>query len=474
MMKRLLAFTAMLLVGAPSWALVGLENVSFDGSLEVRGASASNETDLNDKANDHRGVTATRTRVGIAADVTEDVKTRLEVTRTPGSAGSAALYGGAAQPTSVQTEENSWVFNNAYVDVANLWSLSVRLGRQYVGEAGDLVWHLGAKDDDAMTITSIDGIAVRKAKIADKLDLDAFTGKFRESAANVAATDATSSGDINLSNLQATLRNVLPGGNIWVGLLMGNAAGVTNKTGDNINLNIARIGANGGVAENLVTYRAEFLQDFGNRNGAGVGGADVKFKGNAFDLGVGVNAPESSAGKIGVWANYLHASGDKTADNDDKSFNDFTTLGVNTSDRYYGEIFGRSNALAGAGSPLGQGAGNFGGQGQGLQVFDIGANFKPSFWSKGWFKADWYNLGTSEDTVALVSPGVTKSSKKLGNELDLTVGYDHSDNVGFKAGYAMLMPDDGLSLIQTGNTTANDTITEWFGRASVKWGGAEK
>jgi len=468
MMKRLLAFTAMLLVGAPSWALVGLENVSFDGSLEVRGASASNEADLSDKANDHRGVTATRTRVGIAADVTEDVKTRLEVTRTPGSAGSAALYGGAARPTSVQTEENSWVFNNAYVDVANLWSLSVRLGRQYVGEAGDLVWHLGAKDDDAMTITSIDGLAVRKAKIADKLDLDAFTGKFRESAASVAATDATSSGDVNLSNLQATLRNVLPGGNIWVGLLMGNAAN-TAAVGDNVNLNIVRVGANGGVAENLVTYRAEFLQNFGHANGAGVGGADVKLKGNAFDVGVGLNAPESGAGKFGVWGNFVRSSGDKNADNDDKSFNDFTLLGVNTSDRYYGEIFGRSNALAAGGSPLGQGLGNWGGQGSGLQVINVGANFKPAFWSKGWFKLDWFNLATTED-VAIAG----KKDDKLGNEVDATIGYDHSDNVGFKVGYAMLMPDDALSLIKTGGTTSDDAITEWFGRASIKWGGAEK
>src|SRR6476620_1263026 len=112
MMKRLVALIAMLLVGAPAWALVGLENVSFDGSLEVKGMSANNEATLS-KANDHRGVTDTRTRVGINADVTEDVKGRVEITRTPSSAGSAALYGGATRPTSVQTEENSWVFDNA-------------------------------------------------------------------------------------------------------------------------------------------------------------------------------------------------------------------------------------------------------------------------------------------------------------------------------------------------------------------------
>src|SRR5689334_3303438 len=105
-MRKLVAIFAMVLVCAavrPSYALLGLGDMTFDGSLEVNGNSANNESDLgntltNTGSNDHRGMTDTRVRVGANMKVTEGVMGRLELVRSPGSAGSAALYGGAAQP----------------------------------------------------------------------------------------------------------------------------------------------------------------------------------------------------------------------------------------------------------------------------------------------------------------------------------------------------------------------------------------
>src|SRR4051812_39306143 len=118
-MRKLMATIAMVCLAAaastPSWAMAGLQDLKFDGSLEVSGASAKNETDFADGANDHRGGTATRVRLGANATVTEGVSSRLEVTRTPASAlagGGSALYGNGAKPASAHTEESSFVFNN--------------------------------------------------------------------------------------------------------------------------------------------------------------------------------------------------------------------------------------------------------------------------------------------------------------------------------------------------------------------------
>src|SRR5689334_5179793 len=130
-MRKLMALTAIGIIVAaaqPSWALVGLENVSFDGSLEVSGNSANNEIDFGGIANDptgnedHRGRTATRVRVGMNTDVTEGVKGRIEMGRTPRQYGTSA--------TSVAGEEGLWTVQNAYVEIENLWGHMFRLGRQ--------------------------------------------------------------------------------------------------------------------------------------------------------------------------------------------------------------------------------------------------------------------------------------------------------------------------------------------------------
>jgi len=482
-MKKQMALCAIavLAMSTSSWAALGMGDINFDGSLEVSGNSANNEQDLggvkasNTGSNDHRGSTVTRVRLGMNAKVTEDVSGRIEVARNPDSAGNSAFYGSGA--TSVQGEQNNFLFQNAFVTIEDLWGTDVRLGRQYVGEAGDIVWNIGPKSDDNLSINSIDGVLVKckegksSGTVWDRIHLELFTGKASESQVSNAQTDANvGTGDVNLSNIEAKL-DVIPGGRVRTAVLMGDQSNSV-ATGDNNHLRIFRLGANGGVAENMVTYRAEYLQNFGTFNGAGAT-SDLKYKGNAIDLGVGFNSKDTPVGGFSLWANYFVASGDKdTTNNDDKSFHDFSSLGVNTSDRYFGEIFGKSNALGG-GTPLGQGVNgvNSGLQGLGLEVFNLGVNYKPAFATKTWARLDYYMLSRAEDTQDSVNVG-----KKFGNEFDLTLGYNHTDNVGFEVGGAMLNSDEALDFGRTGtlNGTQQDTITKLFARAKVKWGGEEK
>jgi len=456
-----------------SWAIFGLGDISYDGSLEVNGNSADNEKVFG-PANDHRGETSTRVRAGMTAKVTEGVSGRVELVRDP------KLYGTPA--TSVFTEELLWRFQNAYVDFDDIWNFKARLGRQYVGNPRDLVWNISPRNDDSLTTNSIDGLDVTRKW--DMVTLDVFTGKAFEFDNNPARTDnVTPIGDVNLDNIQLTFPTIIPNGSLGVGFLQGDQSN-TAAVGDNNHLKIARVGANGGLMENMITYRAEFFQNFGQFNGGGINGSgtptDLKYKGNAIDLGVGYNTPETQVGSFALWGNFLQASGDdNTKDDQDKSFHDFSALGVNSSDRLLGEIFGKSNALGGGFKPLGQGlntsdvtgtAPKSSTQGQGLQVVNIGGRLKVARMPKLWVRLDYWMFQRVKDSV---NTGVTNVNvgKKFGNEYDLTIGYDHSDNVMFEGGYAQLKPDDALTGV---GATNQDTVKKLFARAKVKWGGEEK
>lgn len=461
---------------AKSWALVGLGDVSFDGSLEVSGNSANNETDFS-PSNDHRGNTATRVRLGMNAQITEGVKGRIEAVRDP------RLYGNAA--TTVTTEEGLWRFQNAYAEFDNIFGFMARLGRQYVGMPGDLVWNISPRNDDSLTVNSITGLLVQ-CRHFDAVNLDLFLGKAVEddAIANTDAGDAT--GDVNMNSLQATLPKVIPNGNIGIGYLFGRDDNAAARSDDN-KLQIARVGANGGISENMFTYRAEYLMNMGEFKGMGLTGAgaatDLDYEGTAIDIGLGFNPAETNVGTFGVWFNWLMASGDDNAiDDKDESFHDFSVFGsVDPSDRLLGEIFGKSNTLGG-GTPLGQGLDTFQTagavaaaapgattQGQGLEVINIGAKYSPKPWDRVWFKFDYFAFSRAEDSVKTAAAVNTKVGDDFGSEMDFTVGYKHTDNVNFKVGYAIFSPDDALTGVGAVN---DDNITKLFARTNIKWGGS--
>lgn len=481
LMRKLMAMLAMgLVVVAPttSWGLVGLESVKFDGSLEISGNSANNEADLggikNSGAgtNDHRGTTVTRVRLGMNSTITEGVNGRLELLRNPSTAGSRAFYGGSGKPSSVQNESDNFKFTNAYAELTNLWNHNWRIGRQYVGEKGDIIWHIGPKSDDALSVNSIDGLLIRcpaeagKGAFGDRLRVNLFTGKATETASSVAQTDASSSGDVNLSNIEARF-NLMPEAQFRAAYLIGDASN-TSATLDNNHLRIYRIGANGGFMDNMINYNAEFLGNQGQQNAA----TAIKYKGTAIDLGIGVNAKETALGGLGAKVSYFMASGDdRTGDNDDKSFHDFSLLGVNTSDRYFGEIFGKSTALEGGlTAPLGQGVNgvNSSAQSAGLEVVSFCFNWAPKFSAKTTVDLDYYMFSRAKGTVNNVNIG-----DKYGNEIDLTVHYNHTDNVGFDLGFATLKPDEALSRDVSGsvNGTQEEAVNKLFARANIMWGG---
>jgi len=462
----------------PASAFVGLDGLTYDGSVEFSGVSASNELDQNGAKNDRRGEVDSRIRVGINAPLMDNVKARVEFVRDNAKFGQN-MAGAQGQPNTIDNETANIDIQNAYVEFNELFGQGHRmvLGRQYVGNPGDLVWHFGPKGLDTLPTTAIDGLLFQCRRM-DWLNLDLFLGKFRDDDAvgGTDQNDVSNPGETNLNSFDLTLPTLIPGGKINLGFLYGQSLGASPAAGDqNIDNDILktyRLGVRGGLAENMFTYRAEYLMNDGHTSNVLVAGSDknVDYKGNAIDLGVGFNSAETGAGGFGLEANFLMASGDNDVNNsEDKSFHDFSELGINTSDRYYGEILGRSAALGTAitgGTPPGWGL-DSGFEGQGKQILHIGGKWVPNFWDKKtWARIDYVAMSTAEDGNTAQS-----TANKYGNEIDLTLGYKAADNVNVEGGYATLSPDDAITGVGTG--LPDDNITKWFGRVKLAWGGEE-
>jgi len=451
---------------ASARALVGLEKVSYDGSLEVKGISANNEIERNDKSqnSDHRGETNTRVRLGINATVTEGVMGRVEFGRTGSQYGQSLPAGSAAGASNdLNTEQSNILVNNAYVDLSSdiIW-LNARLGRQYVGNANDLVWFIGPRQGDAMAINAIDGINLSKKW--DMVEVNLFGGKALKNGTQGTTDEGGSAGSVNLNSYDVVIPKLVPTAKINLGYLWGSKTSVSGATD---RLSIWRAGIAGGVMDNMITYKAEYLQNGGEDKIDNVPGGQtkVKYEGSAVDLGVGYNSPETPAGKFAGNIGYLSASGDsKTGDNKDKSFHDFSALGVASSDRYYGQIGSKSDAV---GSGLGRVGANSGAQGVGLKVLNVGVEYLPKMVEKASVRIDYFDFKASEDGNNSAAP----KAGDIATEWDLTLGYKATDNVGLSAGYATLKPDKGIVGIVPG--TKKDAVKEFFANATIKWGAAE-
>jgi hypothetical protein len=209
MRKLALLLSALMAFPAGIWAdALGLKNIAFDGSLEVLGQQAQNETDFRDSRNDHRGNTITRMRLGMNADLAEDVSGRVEAVRNSDN-GNQVQYGDPGRPTSVTTEESLITFQNAYLDLRNfLYTDLVRLGRQYGGRQGDLIAYYGPNNDDAMSVTALDALQVKKR--IDRFDALFVTGKVHEAGGVPGSGTETAPGDINVSYFTLSSEELIP------------------------------------------------------------------------------------------------------------------------------------------------------------------------------------------------------------------------------------------------------------------------
>lgn len=449
--------------------VLGLGDLTFDGSLEVKGQQANNETDLAGPQGDHRGAVATRLRIGANLEPADTVKGRLEFVRTAGGTGAGVAQFGDGAST-IAGEEGAIQIQNAYLSLEDfLHTDSFSIGRQYVGRPGDLLVYAGPIADDSLTVTAFDSVVIGKKW--NKFNINFVSGKVMEDdgVANSDADDGAAAGDINVSYLTVATDELIP--DLKVPLELGFYSGTDSNgpaSGDNNNLTIIDLRAGYSLMDDMVKLGLEYAMNGGGLNGGATSppapaGSTLNYKGNALLLSARYDNDDEG---WGVGLRYANASGDDKADEDDKSFHDFTQVGAGASDYRYGEIMSYDNtsaALAG----VGLGGLDTGAQGAGANVIAL----------EGWYQLPWWDnklkamAGYYIAKFNEVAPGMDDG---IGSEIDLSVNYAHSETMGASLGYATFSPDKGLSQLAFPAAAPNfpqDDVTKLTAKLWVKWGG---
>lgn len=455
-MRKLLAvFAALGMAGSAfSGDLLGLKNLSVDGSIEYIGKQANNLSDADDGVEDSVGKTMSRVRVGLGGQVTEDVTARVEAVRYPDWAGTSAQFDSTTN--SAGDEQFNFEITNAYIELSDILGLdTARIGRQYVGRPGDLIAYFGVMNDDYLYVNHIDALSASK-KIGP-VNVNAVLAKASDDDSVSNDTDnGDLSGDQNVNWITASSDELIKVEGATFPLEIGLYQWLdqnSDNANDNQTLNIYDLRAGANLLDNALKLSLEYAMNAGQDNN---GGTAIDYKGNAL---VFKAAYDNEDNGWGVKALYANASGDDDpADDSDDAFHSIS------SDFRYGQIL--SNDLTFANNYGGGSLTNYaisGGldtnsQGPGLNIIGLGGSYNlPILDKKYTAYADYYMAKLNETGAG---------PDDIGNEIDLAVKYVHNDNVSIKAGYAMLMPGEALN--GTGNP--DDDITKLWAKLMVKWG----
>lgn len=455
-MRKLLAvFAALGMAGSAfSGDLLGLKNVSVDGSIEYLGKQANNQTDANDGNEDSTGDTASRVRLGLNAQVTEGVNARVEVIRYPDWVGTAAMFGDNTQ--SVEDETQNFEVKTAFLELDNILGLDkVSIGRQYVGRPGDLIAYFGPFNDDYLFVSSLSSLVASKK--VGPVNVNAVLAKANDDDFVAFDTDnGDGSGDENINWITASSDELIKVEGATFPLEIGLYQWLdqnSDNANDNQTLNIYDLRAGANLLDNALKLSLQYAMNAGQDNN---GGTAIDYKGNAL---VFKAAYDNEDNGWGVKALYANASGDDDpADDSDDAFHSIS------SDFRYGQILSNDTNFAnsyGIGSVTGyslSGGLDTGFQGPGLNVIGLGGNYNLPILDKKYTVYADYFMAKLNETGA--------GPDDIGNEIDLAVKYAHNDNVSIKAGYAMLMPGEALN--GTGNP--DDDITKLWAKLMVKWG----
>jgi hypothetical protein len=410
-----------------------LKNFKYDGQVEVNAYNVNN-TDFNKNVDDKTGFVDTRVMLNAGFDLNEDVNAVVSVVKNNRQYGAASE---SATSNALRTNGilDNMFFEQAYLNLKNVLGIDHKLGRQYYGQAGDVVIYYGPKlwpytgltaTSNPMFVNAIDGWTgwYKFGGLGLNWDLNAIIGKAKQDATplvapsddiNIAGINAkTMFRDINLNGYvyEKTDKNTVPGKSDYLEVV-----------GLRANYAIPRV-------KNL-NVAGEFDMNMGKNTGVAT---EMKHRGFAYKL----NADYSMdlRGKLGFDAEYFFASGDETVNSTDKAFS-----AINGDYRpgiIYGGGFYTSAAV-----------------GSGLNTYNLGANWTPARIEKLNVAAKYYHF--SADKKA----GLAKTN--LGNEADLVATWTHSDNVNLKGYYAMFMPE------KDNNAGMDDAQTMMGAAFSVKF-----
>lgn len=477
-MKKILGTTlaAALLIPGPANAEI-LKNLKVNGQLDIQGTSARNASDFatrgdqdgnavavagvvtaaptndNSAKNDRIGTVATRLLVDLSWDLLDDVHSVVTLRKNDRAWG-AASNGVTGQPASGSQAINgapgvgAGVLGNTMVDRAAITidklfgHVDTTLGRQYYGDAGDLIIYAGPKDTYGLFSTSIDAARFEMAN-----DWMAFSGLAAKTA-NTTASFAAGTTDTNVRGFDILWKSMPLKAHTYVWNQVTQAAGA--------------LGSGAGKNDNLWVYglklRGEAMGGWLNADIAANGGEDrtslagaciaggrcnatgSNYTGKALLLDAGYNAEVSGVGALTPWVNFGWGTG--RSSNFETRNEGFTAI---ASDYRPGIMNRRFAGAAGIGA-MNLGAGTGTGIGtNGLNnrvVYGAGLNVTPAAWEKLTLGAQlWhFNRQRNTSTIANSAAGVETGAKHLGAEYGITADWKHSENVKFGLGGSVYQP----------------------------------
>ncbi|OGR45552.1 MAG: hypothetical protein A2X35_04170 [Elusimicrobia bacterium GWA2_61_42] len=401
-MKKVIAMLALVALTGNIASAELLKNFKYDGKIDVNAYNANN-ADFNKKVSDKISDVDTRVQLNMGFDLNEDVNAVVSIVKLNRE------YGDAKE--NANTIQAQLVFEQAYLNLKNVFGLDHKLGRQYYGNAGDMVVYYGPMawpfpTKYAPTSPAVDGWTgwYKFNGLGRDWDLHAILAK--EDATNTAASANDS--DVSGINAKTTLMDISLNGYVYHKNDKKFVAGTSNY------LDVLGIKAKYAIPQvKNLNVAAEYAQNMGkdlNKPAAG-------YKHQGFAYKVNADYSMDFMGKLGFEGEYYFASGDEKN---------------NTGDTEFTSINGdyRPGIISGGGFLTDV---NFTTKGSGQVVYNVGANWTPSKLEKLNVAAKYYNF--SADKKA----GLVK--KYYGSETDVVATWTHSANVDVKGYYAMVMPE---------------------------------
>jgi hypothetical protein len=392
-MKKVIGILALLAFTGNFASAELLKNFKADGKVEVN-AYNTNNADFNKKVNDKTGKTDTRVMINAGFDLNDDVSAVVSAVKCD------RQYGTAAQTPAGATVD-IFTFEQAYLNLKGVLGLDHKLGRQYYGEAGDMVVYYGpAMWPYTSKITllnpAIDGWT--STYKYGNWDFGAIIAKQLQSA----TVGQEGKQDINLSgfNAMTTVADVNLKGYVYQKVDNNTSAGNADY------LDVLGLKAKYAIpmVKNL-NVAGEYAMNMGKMTNGGLKHKGFAYKANA-DYGMNL------MGKLGFDAEYYFATGDNSAtDKSDKAFKSIN-----------GDY--RPGIMMGGGFVTG-----INGTSTGNTTLNVGANWTYEKLEKLNIAAKYYDFSADK------KGNLVKTH--IGTETDVVATWTHSDNVNVKGYYAM-------------------------------------
>jgi hypothetical protein len=470
-MKKLLGSTLALAILFPAVANADLlKNLQISGELDVNAVDANNVSDLNSKTYDQLGSVQDRLMLHADWDVLDDVHARVSIDKNN------RVWGTASE--SLTAVEGDLTVDEANVKIKQLFgALDTTIGRQYYGDKGDLVIYFGPKDDlYGLPITALDGARFDWA--GDKVNATVLGAKLASSALTTAGVANADSANVDLYGVDVHFKpsdNASGSAYFYDRDTVNSMSGVAPANGvlpDDI---LYLIGLRGKFEAGGAWIKGEFDKNFGQaRNGTpGVAGTaasivgDSNYSGWAAKLDLGVKQDIGSVGTMTGWGNIGVGSGGNVGHTFQSIAGDYRP----------GDIYGRFFVPNGGGVSQGTPGNNAGNSSlSGLVIAGIGAKVTPAALSKLTAGVSWWNYRyqdvASADAAAngLHAGSVSNGNKFLGNEYDLDLNWQHSENVGLTVGVGTFQPGNFVRAVTAGAGYSPATLAymDW----KLKFGGS--